>query len=219
MSITTRAGRRAKYGGVQNPEEFFLKIAKTSKALGEVNPKAVGAACLVYKNTILREVAKEIGNDRRMSNFGSMKQQASGGLRIGARYDVKGRANAVGLVKGTPPGAWKVLEYGTQPHIIGMGKGATGRLVTYALTGGPNKRARGQIRRQQRKFKPLFANTGPGSKTGVGKYSHPIGKPITHPGTKGKGTFTRATRMGEADAMTAYRNTHARLSVQAIWGA
>ncbi|MGA1077139.1 MAG: hypothetical protein ACO307_18745, partial [Ilumatobacteraceae bacterium] len=169
--------------------ELVAKFEATAKALGDVNPRAVGAACQVYKNTIQREVAKDIGPERGLSNWGSAKYRAAGGLRIGAGYDVKGRANAVGIVEGRPRGAWKVLEYGTQPHIIGLGKGATGRLVSYALSGGPNKRARGQLNRQLRKQKALFANTGPGSKSARGGgYSHPIARPIQHPGTSGKRT-------------------------------
>lgn len=215
--ILTNSQRRSSFGGRVTPQEFILKVDKTARALADVNPKAVGAACLVYKNTMLREVAKEIGPERRMRNFGSQTQRRQGGLKIGVGYDVKGRANATGLVKGRPPGAWKVLEYGTQPHIIGMGKGATGRLVMYALTGGPNKRARGQLRRQQRKFKPLFANTGPGSTTGTGKYTHPVNKPIAHPGVAGKRTFSRAASQGEPFAMQAYRDTIAREGLIAVW--
>ena len=215
--ILTNVDRRKSFGGGVSPEQFILKVQKTARTLGDVNPQAVGAACLVYKNTMMREVAKDIGPERRLTNFGSQTQRRQGGLRIGVGYDVKGRANAVGLVKGRPPGAWKVLEYGTQPHIIGMGKGATGRLITYALTGGPNKRARGQLRRQQRKFKPLFANTGPGSTTGKGGYSHPVNKPIAHPGTRGKRTFSRAATQGEPLAMQAYRDTIVRNGLIAVW--
>lgn len=198
--------------------ELVAKFEATAKALGDVNPRAVGAACQVYKNTIQREVAKDIGPERGLSNWGSAKRRAAGGLRIGAGYDVKGRANAVGLVEGRPAGAWKVLEYGTQPHIIGLGKGATGRLVSYALSGGPNKRARGQLNRQLRKQKVLFANTAPGSKAGRGgRYDHPVGRPIMHPGSKGKGTFKRAVKMGEPLAMQAYRDTVVRSGIAAIY--
>jgi hypothetical protein len=217
--ITTNANRRKMYGpqGI-TPEEFIVKVSRTATTLADINPKAVGAACLVYKNTIHREVAKELGPERRMRNWGGERLRTAGGLKVGARYDVKGRANAVGLVKGTPPGAWKAIEYGTQPHIIGLGKGATARLIGYTFTGGPNKRARGQLRRQQRNQRPLFANAGRGSRSPrSGAYSHPVSKPIAHPGTKGSRTFTRATRVAEPNAMFAYRNTMWRQGVVAVW--
>lgn len=199
-------------------EEFFLKVDRTVYGLGGANPKAVGAACQVYKNAIFREVARDVGPERRIRNWGSSNIRQAGGLKIGARYDVKGKANAVGLVKGTPPGAWKALEYGTQAHVIGLGKNATARLVTYALSGGPNKRARGQLRSRQRKMGVLFANSGPGSTAPrSGAYSHPIARPVTHPGAKGKKTFTRAVRSAERTAITAYQNTIWREGFTSVW--
>jgi len=217
--IVTNRQRRSRPGAdLSDLYDVVTKFERSAKAFGDLNPRAVGAACLVYKNAILRDVTKELGPDRRLSNWGNYNQRQQGGLKIGARYDVRGRTNAVGLVKGTPIGAWKVLEYGTAPHIIGLGKGGTARLLTYALSGGPNKRARGQLRRQQRKFNALFANVSQGSTSPrSGRYSHPIGRPIQHPGAKGKRIFTKATQGAENFAMTAYRNTIIREGFTAVW--
>ncbi|MGA1076542.1 MAG: hypothetical protein ACO307_15635, partial [Ilumatobacteraceae bacterium] len=64
----------------------------------------------------------------------------------------------------------------------------------------------------------LFANAGPDSKSPRGgKYGHPISRPIMHPGSKGKGTFKRAVKMGEPLAMQAYRDTVVRSGIAAIY--
>ena len=205
-------------GTSKSVPEFVAKFERLALNAGQANYDAVKAAAQTYKDVMLIEVAKDTGGNMKLSAWGSPARRKTGGLKLGVGYDIKGRENATAFIYGRPQGAWKVLEYGTQPHIIGLGKGATGRLVSYALSGGPNKRARGQLNRQLRKQKVLFANAGPGSKSPRGgKYGHPISRPIMHPGSKGKGTFKRAVKMGEPLAMQAYRDTVVRSGIAAIY--
>ena len=204
-------------GTSKSVPEFVAKFERLALNSGQANYDAVKAAAQTYKDVLLIEIAKDTGGNMRLSGWGSAARRKAGGLRLGVGYDIKGRENATAFIYGRPQGAWKVLEYGTQPHIIGLGKGATGRLVSYALSGGPNKRARGQLNRQLRKQKVLFANAGPGSKSARGgDYGHPISRPIMHPGSKGKGTFTRGTRRAEPRAVEVYNLAYLRSVSQII---
>jgi len=204
-------------GTSKSVPEFVAKFERLALNSGQANYDAVKAAAQTYKDVMLIEVAKDTGGNMRLSRWGSPARRKAGGLRLGVGYDIKGRENATAFIYGRPQGAWKVLEYGTQPHIIGLGKGATSRLVSYALSGGPNKRARGQLNRQLRKRTVMFANTGPGSKSARGgEYGHPISKPIQHPGAKGKNTFTRGVRRAEPRAIEVYNLAYLRSVSQII---
>ena len=204
-------------GTSKSVPEFVAKFERLALNAGQANYDAVKAAAQTYKDVMLIEVAKDTGGNMKLSAWGSPARRKTGGLKLGVGYDIKGRENATAFIYGRPQGAWKVLEYGTQPHIIGLGKGATSRLISYALGGGPNKRARGQLNRQLRKQKALFANTGPGSKSARGGgYSHPIARPIQHPGTSGKRTFTRGARRAEPRAIEVYNLAYLRSVSQVI---
>jgi len=204
-------------GTSKSVPEFVAKFERLALNAGQANYDAVEAAARTYKDVMLIEVAKDTGGNMKLSAWGSPARRKTGGLKLGVGYDIKGRENATAFIYGRPQGAWKVLEYGTQPHIIGLGKGATSRLISYALGGGPNKRARGQLNRQLRKQKALFANTGPGSKSARGGgYSHPIARPIQHPGTSGKRTFTRGARRAEPRAIEVYNLAYLRSVSQVI---
>jgi hypothetical protein len=172
-------------GSSSNVGEFVTKMERTVKANGTANREALKRAAQVYKDVGLRELGKDTGGNLRLSRWGSATRRKAGGLKLGIGYEIRGKENAAAYIRPRPAGAWKVLEYGTQPHEI--------------------KPRRGRGRRGT-----MFANSEPGGRSGIGGYSHPVRKVIQHPGARGKNTFTRAARIAEPRAIDVYSAAYAR---------
>ena len=101
--------------------ELAVKFQKVARAQGTANRKAVSAAALVYKETILETAAGDIGSDMRLSHWG-WNGKTYRQPKFGAGYDVKGYERAVALLRARPQGMWKFLEIGAQPHRIALRK-------------------------------------------------------------------------------------------------
>jgi hypothetical protein len=94
-------------------EAFGLKMIKYGEAMANVNRKAVTAAAMVYKGSLLASGAKFTGGDLRFSRW-------KGGLgpKMGAGFDVSGTVKAEALLRVRPYGLWLFLEQGGRDHDI-----------------------------------------------------------------------------------------------------
>ena len=108
-------------GTSRSGAELAMKLQKVAQAQGKANRKAVSAAALVYKESVLATGAEDIGGDMRLSHWG-WNGKTYRQPKLGAGYDVKGYERAVALLRARPQGLWKFLEIGAQPHPIALRK-------------------------------------------------------------------------------------------------
>jgi hypothetical protein len=121
-------------------------------------------AVKAVKQIAADEVRYGIG-DPVMSNFGKR------GARLRTRDTITGSGQYVfATVRGLPAGPWKILDQGSQPHLIGVGR-ARGRATS--LAGGYKKKRRYLAGRS---------------------YAHPVIGPVFHPGSSGRHTWRRVKR-------------------------
>lgn len=98
--------------------QLAVQIDKFAKVQPRANREATQAAAQVYKDRILINLAKDVGSDLRMSHWGTKGRRASGGLKLGVGYEVRGYEHATALIKARPEGPFKVLEYGASAHSV-----------------------------------------------------------------------------------------------------
>ncbi|NBW09907.1 MAG: hypothetical protein EBR82_17965 [Caulobacteraceae bacterium] len=151
-------------GESNNAKQLANKLAGFASDVPKLNRQAVAEAAGEFKEGVLREAATVAGGDLRLSNFGRR------GVKLGAGYDVKGYDNAVALLRARPQGAWKVLEYGAGPHLIGLGK--AGSTETTRSKGRAYRKANRRYLKGRR-------------------YGHPVRGPIAHPGSKSFKVWSR----------------------------
>jgi hypothetical protein len=192
-------------GVSRSPEELARKLTAAGASISKVNPDAVAASANVYKAAVLSEARKDSGGDLRLSKWGK------NGTKLNAGYELRGTgAQAQALLRPRPAGPWRVLEDGARPHIIVPGltrrqaraltlfsvlAGKGGDLGGYdtgalAATARGNRNNRGGRRRKP--LKPLSFGNGEAAAYAM------------HPGTKGKGTWSKGLRKGDKGAGVAY---------------
>lgn len=154
------------------------KLVAFAGDVPNLNRRAVGEAALEFKTGVLNEARSVAGSDMRLSNFGRR------GVKLGAGYDIKGNENAVALLRARPQGAWKVLEYGAGPHLIGLGK--AGSTETTKSKGRAYRKA--------------------GKRYLKGKaYGHPVRGPVAHPGSKSFKVWSRGIEQRQPRAVQRIR--------------
>jgi hypothetical protein len=151
-------------GESSSASQLAGKLVGLATDIPKLNRQAVGEAALEFKTGVLAEAANVAGSDMRLSNFGRR------GVKLGAGYDIKGYDNPVALLRARPQGAWKVLEYGAGPHLIGVGKA------------GSTETTRSKARAYRRAGKRYLKAKG---------YPHPVRGPIAHPGSKSFKVWSR----------------------------
>lgn len=110
-------------GKSANASQLGTKLVNTAKSAGQTNRKAVSAAALVTKKTILGYARKDTGGDLKLSRWGrAVGPGQRKGVKVGAGYDVKGYDRATALLRARPTGVWRVLNDGAVPHDIGRKK-------------------------------------------------------------------------------------------------
>lgn len=110
-------------GESRNSTQLAGKVIKVATIAGAANRKAVSAAALVTKRTMLGYARRDTGGDLRLSRWG--RATAPGqrkGIKLGAGYDVRGYERATALLRARPNGPWRVLNDGAPPHDIGRKK-------------------------------------------------------------------------------------------------
>jgi hypothetical protein len=192
-------------GTSRSPEEFAKKLGAAGAGLIKNNPDAVAASANAYKNAVLDQARKDSGGDLKLSRWGK------NGTKLNAGYQLKGGAQASALLRPRPAGPWRVLESGARPHLIVPGltrrqaraltlfsvlAGQGGSLDGYdvgalAATARGNRNNRGGSRRRKRR-PPL--NIGGNFRA----YAQ-------HPGTTGKGTWSKGLSKGDKAGPLAYR--------------
>lgn len=109
-------------GTSRTPRELSDKFRKAAAGLEGANRQAVVAAANVYKASVLLQAAKDVGADRRMSNWGRK------GVKLGAGYTVReSGAKTTAVLTPRPAGVWSALSTGTAPHDIYPGANRPGR--------------------------------------------------------------------------------------------
>lgn len=102
-------------GGALTLGQFAVKMATFTAELSPAMTAATGKAALRVTSSVRDVTRADSGGDMRLSGVGRR------GARVGARYDVKGRANPVALVRATGP--MHLLERGAGPHMIRARRG------------------------------------------------------------------------------------------------
>ena len=97
--------------------EFSLKLGGFIAELPRSQAAATAKAALHVTSGVRDAVRADSGGDMRLSGVGRS------GARVGARFDIKGVANPVALIRATGP--MQLLERGARPHPIVV-RGAPG---------------------------------------------------------------------------------------------
>ena len=117
--------------------ELAVKFQKVARAQGKANRKAVSAAALVYKESVLASAASDVGGDMKLSHWGWSPAKGSyRAPKLGAYYDVKGYEHATALLRPKPIGLWVFLEAGAKPHAMQMRTRGRGRRKALKLVDG-----------------------------------------------------------------------------------
>lgn len=181
-------------------------LQRAGAELAKNNRNATRDAAAAFKAAALAEAKRDSGGDLRLSRFGK------NGVRLNVGYDLEGSGSTTkATVRPRPMGPWKVLQYGAKPHLIVPGltrrqakaltlfsvmAGQGGSLDGYDISGLASS-ARGnrnnKASRRRRKRRPPLRIGG-----NVRAWAR-------HPGTKGKGTWSRAEKRGAGDATDSYR--------------
>lgn len=96
-------------GTSKSSKQLVTKITKAQKELTS-NAAAMNKVAFAAKTILLGELGSAVGSDLKLSGVGKS------GVKLGVRYDVKGRTNATALLKATGP--WQLIERDTKPHTI-----------------------------------------------------------------------------------------------------
>lgn len=189
-------------GESKSSAELAAKLTLAATALGRANRKAVGEAANTYKFGALQTAREDVGPDLRLSRWGAKRGKSTQGVKLGARYDVRGSTNAVALLKARPQGVWKVVEYGSKPHPIvpGVSKRQTRFAASLANLTGETVNAstivagrKGKKRRMALKFPDGNIRFG-----------------ANHPGSRAKKTWSRGIDRATPGALRTFRAVHAR---------
>lgn len=163
------------------------------------NRKAVEEAALITKNIGIAEIAKDIGADLSMSNFGK------GGVRVRPWYNVRGKYRPTAVIRPVPPGPAQLLETGSYRKPGGYGIQA--RI-------GNARTKRGRRERRQALYDSLFGGVNVGFLGSRERNFAAMGV-VHHPGTEGKGPWARTTAKAKVVAGRALtragRREYARL--------
>lgn len=187
-------------GTSNSTAELVKKLSTAGDGLLKKNVTGVTRSAQVYKESVLTEARADTGGDGRLSRWGR------NGLKLNAGYEVTGTTDAKAILTARPMGPWKVLEHGSDPHLIVPGltrrqRGAmelmsmlsSGRggydAAALAASARGNRNNRGGRRRR-----PVPLNIGGNLRA----YAR-------HPGSKGKGTWSTGIRRGTKPATAAYR--------------
>lgn len=111
-------------GTSKSVDQFTAKMAKAGANITRERRAIVTDGALASKDTVVEAAKRATGGSMRLSNVGR------NGSRLGARYDLKGRANPTALVKAT--GAWQIRDSSlsggpTSAHTIPKAVGPRGR--------------------------------------------------------------------------------------------
>lgn len=148
--------------------QVAARMSQVAKAVTNAQAPAVRAAAEEVKSSIIAV------SPAKLRNVGK------NGARLGVVVTVTGGNTPTAT--GTGVGPWKIIEYPTPKHLIGIGK--SGR-----------KRAKVTISN----------GAAQGGFLKGGGYSHPVRGPVVHPGTHGKLLFHKGTAVGQVKATAVLR--------------
>jgi len=195
-------------GTSKSTAELAAKMTAAGKSLVNNNRDAVAAAANAYKGSVLEQARKDSGGDMRLSRWGK------NGAKLGAGYEVKGTVDASAVLRPRPAGVWRVLEDGAKPHLIipGLTRRQGRALTLFSVMAGQGGDLGGYDI-------GALAATARGNRNNRGGRRRRSGKALLfggehyayarHPGTKGKGTWSKGLRRGDKAAPVAYRRTQA----------
>lgn len=175
--------------------EFAAKIAAGGVAIAAANRQAVTAAAQAAKVVTLQTAVPDTGGDLRLSRWGK------NGVRLNVGYEVAATSPdyAVARVSPRPLGVWRVLNDGSKPHPIVPGaKRGSRRAGRVAVGFGPTLPAGSIAEGRSFRGSMRVLSFGPGQ---VAAYA-------THPGSKGKNTWTRGVETARPLATRTYQIRH-----------
>lgn len=150
--------------------EFAMNMAFLASDMDRMTTDATKSAALTVTREVRAAIARDSGGDSKLSGVPG---------RVGASFTVGGGGHPTALIKASGP--MQLIESDTQSHTI-LAKGV-GR------TKGRSKAARQQAK--QSLYDALFGSTG---YSGARPLRTPYGPrfKVTHPGTTGKKTWSKA---------------------------
>ena len=182
--------------------ELLRDLEQAPAKLAKAQRDAVNAIALMAKTTALGEAARDLGGDLTMGRMGA-------GVKVGARYTIRGTQNPTALVVPYPPGPWYLLEYGSPREYTIMSRGV-GRAK------GRSRRAR--LAARQEMYETLFGGHNPtGGFLGNPKAGFAAMSPVTHPAQRSHHTWSRAAAVSKRVAPRIWRAELAR-QVRRIFG-
>jgi len=188
-------------GTSRNTADLVRKIDRAGSGILKANVAGVTKSALVYKESAIAQGRSDSGGDGRLSRWGR------NGIRLDVGFEVSGTTDARAVVTPRPMGPWKVMEYGSRPHLIvpGLTKRQRGALELFSLLSGG---------RSGYNIDELAA-TARGNRNNRGGRRRRATKPLTiggnlrayarHPGSQGKSTWTKGIGRGTKRATNAYR--------------
>lgn len=170
---------------------FVTRIRKVSKAAESGKRDTLHAAGQAAKKVHLKRIRKDSGGDLKLSGVNRAKGRP-GGVKVGARYDVSNRQVTI---KATGP----------MPLIA---NDTAGRVIRSAYAKG---------RRRKGFVGPTFGGQFKGDRRAVLNIPG-IGyrRSVRHPGTRGKGTWTKSVKPAKKAANEAITDMHINIVKRAF---
>lgn len=119
------------------PAQFQAKIARFALTLPTQLRAGTEQTALAVTTILRAEIAAASGGDSRLSGVGKR------GVRVGARYDIKGFTNPTALIRATGP--LHLLTWDTKPHLIPRQRGSVKRRRRILFAEGYGHPVRGPI--------------------------------------------------------------------------
>lgn len=192
-------------GVSKSPTELVAKLEQTAAVIGGENRGAVAAAAQAYKAATVAAGTRDSGGDLRLSRWGRR-----GGLKLSVGYDLDGAGAVVSaIVKPRPLGPWKVLEYGSRPHVIaaGLSRRQGQALQLFAVMAGGrgdyDLGALTSIARGNRNNRRTRTGKRGSQALKIGGDFRPYAR---HPGSAPKHTWSDGFRAGSKPALAVYRS-------------
>lgn len=172
-------------GTSRSASEFSTKITRLATTLPQANVAAVGESALAFKR----------GYEANLGKFRTLSKMGRKGVRITARYDVRGKfGNPTALIRAVPIGPAVIAEQGARPHLIG---------------GGRTQGRRTQRRRNQDFYRGRYLRFPDGSvRRG----------PVMHPGMSGAHPWRRTRKQMETVTPQVFRRAVRRSLAQVFGG-
>ena len=169
---------------------WAVELDASASLLGKAQRGLVESAAREVKDALNEAIRQDTGGDGYMSRFHSGK-----GANVRAFYSIIGYEGALARVK--TGGPMPILESGSKPHVILPTQVNKVQAKRGVISAKQAKRMNRQAELERSFAGESFVGARPLFLAGPGIWRFRVDH---HPGARGKGTFTRGTRIGLARA-------------------